>query len=156
MEAKSVDSKTFQLAENGQPLGELIYKSLLSSSAKIILPNSDFYEIEHIGIFNTSINVTKNEAVIATLKMNWRGQIIFNFHDGQAFILKAKGLLGNKFTFENNNEEQLFQLDSQLNWKKLNYNYNIIFTDNPQNILLILLGVYAANYYMASMSGAMA
>ncbi len=156
MEAKSTNRKTFQLTENGQPLGELIYESIVSLKAEIKLPNSDIYEIEQIGIFDTSINVTKNGAEVAKLAMNWRGQIEFNFHDGKEFILKAKGFLGNKFVLENKNEEKLIQFDPQLNWKKLNYNYDITFDKKPQTILLVLLGVYAANYFMASMSGAMA
>ncbi|MER0439945.1 hypothetical protein [Emticicia sp. W12TSBA100-4] len=156
MEAKSTNRKTFQLTENGQLLGELIYESIVSLKAEIKLPNSDIYGIEHIGIFDTSINVTKNGAEIAKLAMNWRGQIEFNFHDGQEFILKAKGFLGNKFVLENKNEEKLIQFDPQLNWNKLNYNYDITFDNKPQTILLVLLGVYAANYFMASMSGAMA
>lgn len=156
MEAKSTNRKTFQLTENGQFLGELIYESLVSLKAEIKFPNSDVYRIEHVGIFDTSINVTKNGTEIAKLAMNWRGQIEFNFHDGQEYILKAKGLLADNFILENNNEEKLFQLDPQLNWKKLNYNYDIAFDNKPQTILLVLLGVYAANYFMASMSGAMA
>lgn len=156
MEAKSINRKTFQLTENGQPLGELIYESLLSLKAEVKLPNSEFYKIEHAGIFDTSINVTKNGVEIAKLEMNWRGQIVFNFHDGQEFILKAKGLLGNKFIIESKNEEKLFQLNPQLNWRKFNYNYDITFDNKPQNTLLVLIGVYAANYFIASMSGAMA
>ena len=156
MEAKSTNNKTLQLIENGQPLGELIYNSLLSLKAEIKLPNSEVYEIEHVGIFDTSINVTKNGAEIAKLEMNWRGQIEFNFQDGQEFILKAKGLLGNEFVIENKNEEKLFQLDPQFNWRKLNNNYDITFDNKPQSILLVLLGIYAANYFIASMSGAMA
>lgn len=156
MEAKSTNRKTFQLTENGQPLGELVYESIVSLKAEIKLPNSDVYEIEHISIFDTSINVTKNGAEIAKLTMDWRGQIEFNFLDGQEFILKAKGLLADNFIIENKNEEKLIQLEPHLNWKKFNYNYDITFDNKPQNILLIFLGVYAANYYLASMSGAMA
>lgn len=156
MEAKPINTKTFLLTENGQPLGELVYKSLLSLKAEIKLPNSEFYKIEHVGIFDTSINVTKNEVEIAKLEMNWRGQIVFNFYDGQEFVLKVNGLLGNKFIIENKNEEKLIQLDPQLNWRKFNYNYDITFDNKPQNVLLVLIGVYAANYFMASMSGAMA
>jgi len=156
MEAKSTNRKTFQLTENSQTLGELHYESIVSPKATITLPNLEFYEIEQVSIFDTSINVTKNGAEIAKLAMNWRGQIIFNFHDGQEFVLKAKGFLGNKFVLENKNEEKLIQFDPQLNWKKLNYNYDITFDNKPQTILLVLLGVYAANYFMASMSGAMA
>lgn len=156
MEAKSINNSIFQLTENGLQLGELIYESIFSTKAEIKLPNSEPYEVKQIGIFDSSIIVSKNGAEIAKLAMNWRGQITFNFHDGQEFILKAKGFLGNKFVLENKNEEKLIEFDPQLNWKKLNYNYDIITENQSQSILLVLLGVYAANYFMASMSGAMA
>lgn len=41
MEAKSTDKKTFHLTENGQLLGELIYKSLFSHKAEIKLTNDN-------------------------------------------------------------------------------------------------------------------
>ena len=95
MEAKSTDKKTLQLTENGQQLGELIYESLFSLKAEINLTNSDLYEVQPVGIFGTSITVTKNGIEIANLKMNWRGHIVFSFQDGKEFVLKAKGIFYN-------------------------------------------------------------
>lgn len=156
MEAKSINNKTYQLTENGQLLGEIIYESILSTKAEIKLPNSETYKVEQVGIFDTGMIVSKQGMEIAKLEMNWRGQIVFHFQDGQEFILKAKGWLGNKFVIENSNEDVLFQLDSTLNWRKLNYNFDILIENKTQNILVVLLGVYAANYFLASMSGATA
>ena len=156
MEAKSTDKKTLQLTENGQQLGELIYENLFSLKAEINLTNSDLYEVQPVGIFGTSITVTKNGTEIANLKMNWRGQIVFSFQDGQEFVLKAKGMFfHNKYIIENKDEEKLLQFDPKFNWSKFDYNYDIIYDKNPQDILLVLLGVYASNYFIASMSGAM-
>ena len=153
MEAKSTDKKTFQLSENGQLLGELIYESLFSHKAEIKL-TKDLYDIKPIGVFGTSIAVTKNGAEIANLKMNWRGQIVFSFQDGQEFVLKAKGTFNNKYIIENKDEEKLIQFDPKFNWSKFDYNYDITYDKKPQNILLVLLGVYASNYFIACMSGA--
>ena len=156
MEAKSTDKKTLELTENGQQLGELIYESLFSLKAEIKLTNSDRYEVKPAGIFGTSITVTKNGAEIANLKMNWRGQIVFSFHDGQEFVLKAKGMFfHNKYIIENKAEEKLLQFDPKFNWNKFDYNYDITYDKKPQDILLVLLGVYASNYFIASMSGAL-
>ena len=154
MEAKSTDRKTFQLTENGQLLGELIYENLFFLTAEIRLTNSELYEIEPVGIFGTSITVTKKGQEIANLKMNWRGQIVFAFQDGQEFVLKAKGFFHNKFVIENKYEEKLFQFDPEFNWSKFNYNYDITYDKKPEDILLVFLGVYAANYFVATMSGA--
>jgi len=157
MEAKSTDRKTFQLTENGQQLGELTYENLFSFlKAEIKLTNSDLYEVNPAGVFGTSIIVTKNGIEIANLKMNWRGQIVFSFQEGQELVLKAKGIFfHNKYILENKDEEKLIQFDPKFNWSKFDYNYDITYDKKPQNILLVLLGVYASNYFIASMSGAM-
>jgi len=156
MEAKSTDKRTLQLTENGQQLGELIYENLFSLKAEIKLTNSDLYEVKPVGIFGTSITVTKNGTEIANLKMNWRGQNVFSFQDGQEFVLKAKGMFfHNKYIIENKDEEKLLQFDPKFNWSKFDYNYDITYDKKPQDILLVLLGVYASNYFIASMSGAM-
>jgi hypothetical protein len=154
MEAKSIDQKTFQLTENGQQAGKLVYENLYYLKAEIELTNSERYEVKPTGIFGTSITVKKNGIEIANLKMNWRGQVVFSFQDGQEFILKATGVFHNKYIVENKNEEKLIQLDPTFNWSKFQYNYNITYNEKPQDMLLVLLGVYASNYSIASMSGA--
>ena len=152
MEANSTDNKTFQLIENGQQLGELIYENLFFLKAEIKLANAELYKIKSLGFFGTSITVTKNETEIANLKMNWRGQIVFNFQ-GQEFVLKATGMFYNKYIIENKDGEKLIQFDPKFNWSKFQYNYNITYNEKPQDFLFVLLGVYASNYFIASMSG---
>ncbi|MBB5282849.1 hypothetical protein HNQ92_000970 [Rhabdobacter roseus] len=90
------------------------------------------------------------------MKMNWRGHIVFAFQDGREFVLKAKGLFNSQFVIESKDEEMLIQFNPQFNWKKFQYNYDISYDEKPQDILFVLLGVYASNYFIASMSGAMA
>lgn len=156
MEAKSTDKKTFQLTDNGQQLGELIYESLFSHKAEIKLTNSDSYNIKSVGIFGTSINVTKNGTEIANLKMNWHGQIVIAFQVEKEYVFKAKGVFLNKYIVADKDNQMLILLDPQFNWSKFNYNYNISYDKKPQDILLVLLSVYAANYFIASMSGVIA
>jgi hypothetical protein len=155
MKAECIDRKTFQLTDNGQTLGWLTYKNLFSDNAIITLANADNYTIKPVGFLNTSIAVTKDETEVANLKMNWKGQIIISFQDGETFILKAKGAFYEKYIIENMNNEKLIQFDPKFNWSKFNYNYEISYGQKPQDIL-VLLGVYASNYYIAAMSGAVA
>ena len=154
MEAKSTGKKTLQLTENGQQLGELIYENLFSLKAEIKLTNADLYEVYPVGVFGTSITVTKNGTEIANLRMNWQGEIVFSFQDGKEFVLKAKGSFHNIYILENKDQEKLIQFDPKFNWSKLDYNYDILYDKKPQDILLVLLGVYASNYFTASVSGA--
>ena len=60
MEAKSTDRKTLQLTDGEQQLGELIYENLFFLKAELKLTNSGQYKIAPVGIFGTSITVTKN------------------------------------------------------------------------------------------------
>ncbi len=158
MEANSTDKKTFQLTENGQELGELIYENLFFSKAEIKLPNSERYELAPIGFFATRIAVTKNGNEIASLVMNWKGQIVITFQNGQEFVIKLNGLFSNKFIIENIDQEKLIQLEAKFNWREFHYNYNITYdiTNNniPMDNLLLLLGIYATNYFVATISGA--
>lgn len=154
MKIECTDKRTFQLTDNGQSVGQLTYKSLFSYNAEITLTNSDRYQIKPVGFFGTSIAVTKNETEIANLKMNWKGQIVMTFQDGQEFVFKAKGAFLDKYFIENKEEEKLIQFDPHFNWSKFTYNYDISYDKKPEDILFVLLGVYAANYFIAVMSGA--
>jgi hypothetical protein len=154
MEAKSTDSKTFQLIENGLFLGELVYENLFFLNAEIILPNTEQYKIEPIGVFQTYLSVTKNGLAFAKLKMNWSGQIVFSFIDGREFVFKSKGFIHKNFSIENKEQEKIIQFNPIFNWRKSNFNYEISCNKNLQDTLLVLLGIYASNYYISCMSGA--
>lgn len=153
MKVECTDRKTFRLTDNEKLLGELTYKSFFSYNAEITLINADRYEIKPVGLFGTSITVAKNETEVANLKMNWKGQIVIAFPDGQEFVFKAKGVFHNKYVIENKEEEALILFDPKFNWSQFNYNYEISYDQKPRDILLVLLGVYASNYYIAVVSG---
>ena len=153
MRIECADNKTFRLTDNEHLLGELAYKSLFSYTAEIILTDSDHYDIKSVGFFGTSIAVTKNETEMGNLKMNWKGQIVMTFQDEQEFVFKAKGVFHNKYVIENKEEEELIRFDPTFNWGKFNYNYEISYDKKPQDILFVLIGVYAANYYIAAVAG---
>jgi hypothetical protein len=153
MRIECTDNKTFRLTENDQFLGELAYKSLFSYKAEITLTGANHYDIRSVGFFGTSIAVTKNETEIANLKMNWKGQIVMTFQDEQEFVFKPKGVFNNKYVIENKEEEELIRFDPTFNWGKFNYNYEISYYKKPQDILFVLIGVYAANYYIAAVAG---
>ncbi|MDF2193450.1 hypothetical protein [Paraflavitalea sp. CAU 1676] len=156
MEAKSTDRKHFQLIDNGTILGELAYSSLLSFKAEIKLANSTVYSLKPHGFFETSITVSTNGTDIAHLKMNWYGHIVIAFEDGQEFLFKAKGIFQQKFIIENKDGQKIIHIAPHFNWSKFNYNYEITFDNTAQDTLLILLAIYASNYYIDSMTGSVA
>lgn len=153
MEATSINKKTIQLTENGKLSGELIYENIFLSKAEIRLANSDSYQINPIGVFRSTTVVTKNKIVIAQLKMNWRGQILLSFQDGQEYTLKGIGTFYSKYNIESKDHQKLIELEPKFNWRKLAYNYTITYNKKPEDILLILLAVYACNYTISTMAG---
>ncbi|MGV3586679.1 MAG: hypothetical protein ACO1OF_06740 [Adhaeribacter sp.] len=151
MEIKCTNNKTFELTDNSEKLGHLTYDSLFSFKANAIVGNDNF-KITPKGIFSTTISVSNNSTEVASMQMNWKGNIIISFQTGQEFILKATGTFLNKYVLEDKEGQRLMLLNPDFNWAKFSYNYSISYDHKPQDILLVLLATYAANYYIAAMS----
>jgi hypothetical protein len=158
MKAHSIDRKTFELTDNNEVLGELIYDNSFFQNAQIRLKDTDLFKIRPAGFFQTSISVTQNGNEIANLVMNWRGEIVISYPDDREYVLKLNKFFFGKYFIENSNKEVIIQLDPRFNWREFHYNYDISYNlteaQNSKDPLLLLLGVYAANYFVACMSGA--
>jgi hypothetical protein len=105
-----------------------------------------------MGIFGTTMSVTKNGTEVASMQMNWKGNIIISFPNGQEFIVKAARAFRTKYVLEDKDQQKLMLLNPDFNWAKFSYNYSISYDNKPQDIVLVLLAVYAANYYVAVMA----
>ncbi|HMF73183.1 MAG TPA: hypothetical protein VK616_17005 [Flavitalea sp.] len=151
MNIQCTDKKTIELTDSSEKLGHIAYDGLFSFKANAIVGN-DNYKITPIGIFCTAISVTKNGAEVASMQMNWKGHIIISFQNGQEYILKATGTFLNKYVLEDKDQQKLMLLNPDVNWGKLGYNYSISYDNKPQDILLVLLATYSANYCIAAMS----
>lgn len=153
MQVKCSDKKTFSLVSNDQVSGILDYKDSLFLKADIDIPGTGKYQIRPQGIFGTRINVTKNDIETATLKMNWKGQVVISFPYGQEYVLKSKGIFQNIYVLENDMGENLLQFEPKFNWSQFTYSYTIAYEKAPREILLVMLALYAANYFIALMTG---
>lgn len=159
MEVNSTNHTSFHLTENGCQLGELIYEnSFTQMEAEIKLSNSEVYSIAPVGFFSTSITVTKDGNKIANLSMSWNVKIIITFQDNSEYALKLKGLFQNQVFLENTNKENIMCFEPHMNWTDARINHTITFSikngNASKDYLLILLGVYSTNYFMATISGA--
>lgn len=158
MEAKSTDRKTFQISENGQQVAELIYADLLYQKAKVKFSNSEEIDLAPMGLLDSRIAVTKEGNEIASLEMNWKGQIVLTFQDGQEYQLHMNGIFQNKYTLENKDKEKLVELDGQFHWRNFPYSYNISYNISRNEVsdsdLLLVLTVFATNYFISAMAGA--
>ncbi len=156
MEAISTNKKTFQLVENGQLIGELLYESLFFRNAEIKLSDTECYEIKPQSVFKTSFSVSKKGEDIADFNMNWRGHIEFIMQDGQEYVLKGKGFFHNKYILENKAGEIVMVFKPEFVWRKFRYNYFIHFDNKPLENYFVLLAVYATNFIISNASTASA
>jgi hypothetical protein len=65
-------------------------------------------------------------------------------------------VLGNAFSLQSKSVSirSLATRNPDFNRAKFTYNYTISYDHRPQDILLVLLATYSANYYIAAMSSA--
>lgn len=158
MNVYSNDRKTFLLSDNDQLLGELNYETPFYLKAEIKIPNTETYKLAPVGFFDTSVAVTKDGNKIASLSMSWNGKIIITFQDEREYALKLSGLFQSQMILENKNQDKVIQFEPKFNWRdfycKYDIDYDITNTNEPNDNLLLLLAVYAANYFIATISGA--
>lgn len=159
MEIKSTDKKTFLLTDKEQQLGELIYENtFIQMNAHIKLSNSEVYKISPVGFFESTITVSKDGKKVADLSMSWNGKIIITFQDNREYALKLKSIFRNQVFLENTSNENIMCFEPHFNWTNSYLNHTITYDLKNENeirdYLLILLGVYATNYFIATISGA--
>ena len=154
MKIQCTDQKTLELADGLEKLGQIHYEGLFSFKAHAIV-GEDTYTITPTGIFSTTISVTKNGREVASMQMNWKGHMLISFKSGREFILKASGTFLNKYVLEDKDHQQVMLLNPDFNWTKFNYNYAISYDHIPQDLVLVVLSTYAANYSIAAMSAIM-
>lgn len=154
MKILCTDTKTFQLIDDSEKLGQINYDSLFSYNADIVI-GGDEYQIAPKGFFSTTNVVTKNDTEVANMQMNWKGHIILSFKNGQEYILKPTGTFLNKYVVEDKYQQKIMLFKPEFSWSKFTYNYNISYDNKPKDILLVLLATYSANYYLSMMAGTM-
>ena len=158
MNAHSKDRKTFLLSENDKLLGELIYETPFYLKAEINMSDTETYKLAPVGFFGTSVSVTKDGNKIASLSMSWNGKIIITFQDDREYALELSGLFQSKMILENKNQQNVLQFEPKFSWRDFYCKYDITYDSTndkePKDSLLLLLGVYAANYFIATISGA--
>ncbi|ADB36124.1 hypothetical protein [Spirosoma linguale] len=152
--ANSTNSRNFILTFDNEKLGELIYQKWYSFAAEILMSNGKEYTLEPKGFWDSTVELKEGEVTLLKFKMGWKGIIIKTYFDNEEkhFLLKLKGLLGNKFVLLNNENEELMAAETDFKWSKLNFDYTIETSpkfDNFSNEKLLLLTVlHCINYYI--------
>jgi hypothetical protein len=152
MKSICTDAKNFDLYEGDKKLGKLSYKNYFPQSAEIQIDDASSYQIKPTNFLSTSYMALKKDREIATFKMNLNGQMVIDFIDEQKYIFKRKSMLNSKYIIENNTGREIIRFMPSFNWAKFKYSYDIVFEDKP-DILLILIGMFCTNYYIAMSGG---
>lgn len=158
--ANATNNKNFHLVSNNKALGELIYKKWYSFDAEIVKPEGESYRLEPKGFWDSKVELKDNTSTLLEFKMGWKGIIIRSLLNGreETFLFKFRGLLSNRFSLLDTNNEELLVAETSFNWSKITFDYSIettqIFDDFDNKELLLLTIVHCINYYMTMVAAA--
>jgi hypothetical protein len=154
-------NKEFQLTDiDGRFLGKLAYEKWASKKASATTQYAEFFDFKAVGFWQQHISVERDGTEIATLKLNWKGNIIVDIKGNdieQDYLVKSVGLWQTHFTLQDRFSNDVLALHPHLKWKSGNYDYTVEINPDFQNQVdetLILIATYCANYIMAMTHGA--
>lgn len=157
-QAKSKNSLYFEVLNEENIIGKLIYKNWFKFNAEIEISNST-YQVEPKGFWGTTVEMKDDKKVLLKFTMNWDGNILVQtyFDDEKSYIFKHQGFFKESFVLTDEKGTELLVMKPKFKWNSLNYEYQIttsvlLETLNEKNIML-LNSLHCANYYMAMMMG---
>ncbi len=159
-QAVSEGIKKLILTNNHATIGSIVFNKWSATKAAIISDNKT-YQIAPKGIWNTTIQLKENDALLLYFKMNWKGGIIittkFTLIEDQ-FTFKQAGFLKNDYLLLNEAGDELLTIKPHFKWTKFAYNYTIttttLFDNNPHQNLLLLTALYCVIYSVAVINSA--
>ena len=106
------------------------------------------------------IELKKGSKTLLDFKMGWKGIMIRTFFNQkeETYLLKQSGMLNIKFILIDVDKIELMDVESDFQWSKMNYNYNIKTTEKfdqfQQKELLMLTVLHCINYHMTIIAAA--
>lgn len=153
IKATCADNRLFTLTKEDQLIGQLNYRSLFSTKALLQTSPTEAYLAKTVGIIQPRIAIFKDKTEIASLHMQGSIALRIRFHEtNQTFVLRSVGNLKSKYTIENEQHEILMEFEPSFAWKNFKYSYTIS-SEKENDVLLVLIGLYGANYFINLMSG---
>lgn len=157
-QATSKNSKNFSLSNDNVHVGELIYPKWYTFNAEIVLHDNSKYNLVSTGFWDAKIELKQGDVTLLNFKMGWKGIQINTFFDGKSnnFLLQSRGLLKSKYVLIDINAKELLAVESDFQWNKLHYDYNIetseAFDDFKNKELILLTLLHCINYNMNMMT----
>ena len=146
----------------GNVIGKLVYEKWASRKAHATTHYAEFFDFTPKSFWFGQISVRQNSNEIATVKMNWKGNVLIdikNKNDVTRFTVKTVGIFNKYVVVQDsfNNELMAFRADSQ--WKTGHHNYDITINLGFENLvtdIFVLIATYAVNNIMNLQKAAMA
>jgi hypothetical protein len=151
----------FQLSDlEGRFMGKLEYEKWGSQKASGTTQYAEFFDFKPVGFWQSQISVRRDGNEIASLKTNWKGNIIIDIKGNdieQDYLLKTVGFWKTHFTLQDRFSNDIIALKPHIKWNSGHYDYEVDINPDFQNQAdetLILIAVYCSNYVLAMMHAA--
>ena len=150
----------FKIERDSVEILELVYQNWFSSTASTTYNKTEI-EIKSKNVWGSKFDIFKNQIDKGDIIFNWKGDIIIRLIDQSnnesSWLLKSKGFWKQQFELSDENDNLVCILRPNMNWSKLNYNYEIeYFLDTIDQEMIIQLIIYCGfgiNLYMTMMAG---
>lgn len=160
---KASGTKRYSLTISDKEIGLLEYENHFSFKARITINDSLIYYVKPKGLWGTTIELMLEDSVVLTYNMNWKGHIIIKtMLSGieTQYSLKHKGFLKSSFVLSDIDQQELFVIQPDLKWNKMNYEYAVSTTSDFDQMdlkeVLLLMAVHGAKYYTSMMTSVVA
>lgn len=158
--AKSTNAINFDLTLNDEIIGKLAYAEWYTFNANIQLKDGKEYQLRPKGFWNSIIELKDLDKTLLDFRMGWKGIVIKTYFGPteESYLLSQKGLLSNKFSLIDQDQNEVLVSKSILKWKSLNYDYSFEtssqFETIPHKEALLLTVVHCINYYLTTIVSA--
>jgi hypothetical protein len=158
--AISKNFRKYILLADQHPLAEMNYLNWYSLKATIKLSDSTQFLLKPKGIWNSTIELWKDEEVLLNYKLGWKGVNIKIQSEGieESYLLKSKGIFSYKYILIDSNKKVLLTIKPKYKWNRFNFDFAIESTEqfellNLKESLLLTI-VHCINYLIAMKSAA--
>ena len=152
--AACTDNRLFKLTKDEQLIGQLNYKSIFSTKALLQTSPTEAYLAKSIGVLQPRVGIFKDKQEIAHIRMQGNGALRIHFlEENKDYTFTRGGSLKDKYSLENMQKDVILSIEPSFAWKDFRYDYSLTVNQEENNILLLLIGLYGANYFINLMSG---
>ena len=147
--AKRTAYRHFELYDDRDTLiGILDYPSWYRAREATVTAGNKTYDLNAVGFFRSSIEVTLGGATVATIRYNWRTSFEIVMENGTVYRFKRTSIWGSSFGLYDNYDHQLTELITKFQLLKFSFSYTFRTDDNYAECnspLLLALMLYTLN-----------